>query len=62
MSHWNKLLKGSLVRWLLTERPESVEALQSFDHPFGYRFDPGSSLLAGSNLTAVLRRQGVSDP
>ena len=26
VSHWNKLLKGSLVRWLLTEQPDGPEA------------------------------------
>ena len=39
VSHWNKLLKGSLVRWLLLEQPAGPEALGSFHHPLGYRLD-----------------------
>ncbi len=55
VSHWNKLLKGSLVRWLLTEQPEGPEALVDFRHPLGYRFDAGASDLSGAEATAVLR-------
>jgi uncharacterized protein len=55
ISHWNKLLKGSLVRWLLTERPPGPERLDSFRHPLGYRLDPRTSVLAGPVATAVLR-------
>jgi cytoplasmic iron level regulating protein YaaA (DUF328/UPF0246 family) len=56
VSHWNKLLKGSLVRWLLTEQPiGGPEVLWDFRHPLGYRFDPGASLLEGRVATAVLR-------
>ena len=55
VSHWNKLLKGSLVRWLLTEQPAGPEALGDFRHPLGYRFDPGASSLDGRVATAVLR-------
>src|SRR5690606_12094601 len=47
VSHWNKLLKGALVRWLLVERPAGPEALVTFEHPAGYRFDPSSSDLGG---------------
>lgn len=55
VSHWNKLLKGSLVRWLLAEQPEGPEALVDFRHPLGYRFDAGASDLSGAEATAVLR-------
>ncbi len=55
VSHWNKLLKGSLVRWLLTEQPAGPEALGDFHHPLGYRFDPRESCLDGSVATVVLR-------
>jgi uncharacterized protein len=55
VSHWNKLLKGSLVRWLLTEQPAGAEALPGFEHPLGYRFDPASSDLTGREATVVLR-------
>lgn len=56
VSHWNKLLKGSLVRWLLTEEPGGPEALEGFDHPLGYRFDPVASALGGALAAVVLRQ------
>ena len=55
VSHWNKLLKGALVRWLLLERPAGPEALATFEHPAGYRFDPSSSDLGGTDATVVMR-------
>lgn len=56
VSHWNKLLKGSLVRWLLTAQPTEATDLAGFDHPLRYRFDPASSVLDGPVVRAVLRR------
>ena len=32
VSHWNKLLKGSLVRWLLTDQVGSVRDVVAVDH------------------------------
>ena len=55
VSHWNKLLKGSLVRWLLTEQPAGPEELGDFRHPLGYRFDRRASSLDGRVATVVLR-------
>ena len=55
VSHWNKLLKGSLVRWLLTEQPSGPEALGSFRHPLGYRLDRRASDLHGATAAVVLR-------
>jgi cytoplasmic iron level regulating protein YaaA (DUF328/UPF0246 family) len=57
VSHWNKLLKGSLVRWLLTEQPGGPEELGRFEHPLGYRFDAEASTLGGP-VAAVVLRQG----
>jgi len=57
VSHWNKLLKGSLVRWLLTARPSEPSELAAFHHPLGYELDPVSSALDGATATAVLRRR-----
>ncbi|MEO7429163.1 MAG: peroxide stress protein YaaA [Acidimicrobiales bacterium] len=57
VSHWNKLLKGSLVRWLLAEQPSGVEALASFEHPLRYRFDARASSLDGAVVQAVLRQR-----
>lgn len=56
VSHWNKLLKGSLVRWILTDRPEGPEELGAFQHPLGYRFDPEASRLADDAAMVVLRQ------
>ena len=65
VSHWNKLLKGSLVRWLLTEQPAGPEALGAFRHPLGYRFDRRASSLDGpsrrpSSSAAPRRLSAVS--
>jgi hypothetical protein len=56
VNHWNKLLKGSLVRWLLTEQPAGPEALAGFEHPLGYRLDPAASALDGREAAVVLRQ------
>lgn len=55
VSHWNKLLKGALVRWVLTARPADAAALAGFEHPLGYRLDEAASVLDGPIATAVLR-------
>ena len=55
VSHWNKLLKGSLVRWLLTEQPVGPEAIGGFRHPLGYHFDRRASNLDGDVAAVVLR-------
>lgn len=57
VSHWNKLLKGSLVRWLLAHPAAGPDQLGSFDHPLGYRFDPEGSDLDCA-VAAVVLRQG----
>lgn len=48
VNHWNKLLKGSLVRWLAAHPRATVEDLAGFDHPQGYRFDPAATVAEGS--------------
>lgn len=55
VSHWNKLLKGSIVRWLAESGEVDPAALAGFDHPQGYRFDPESSVLGTRLSTVVLR-------
>lgn len=56
VTHWNKLLKGSLVRWLLTAQPTELPALAAFDHPLGYRFDEDATVMDGDLATVVLRQ------
>lgn len=40
VSHWNKLLKGALVRHVLATGADEPDALAHFEHPLGYRYDP----------------------
>jgi cytoplasmic iron level regulating protein YaaA (DUF328/UPF0246 family) len=40
VSHWNKPLKGALVRHLLIEPPGDIGDLTSWRHPSGIRLDP----------------------
>ena len=56
VSHWNKLLKGSLVRWLAITGATDPEALAAFDHPQGYRFDPLASDLVADPNVVVFRQ------
>lgn len=57
VSHWNKLLKGSLVRWLLLHPGAGVDDLVGLDHPQGYRYDPASTERQGAT-TAITFRAG----
>ena len=40
VSHWNKLLKGALVRHVVGHGLDDPAGLVDFDHPEGYRYDP----------------------
>lgn len=40
VSHWNKLLKGALVRHLLEHPDHGPDELASWQHPLGYRIAP----------------------
>ena len=50
VSHWNKLLKGALVRHVLATGADEPDALAAFEHPEGYRYDP--------SLTEEAERRG----
>ena len=54
VSHWNKLLKGALVRHILTERPAGPENLAGWEHPSGYRVDLVASRLDDDPALLVL--------
>lgn len=54
VSHWNKLLKGALVRHLLTERPRGPADLAGWAHPSGYCVDLEASRLGRGDDPAVL--------
>lgn len=55
VNHWNKLLKGSLVRWLATHPGVAVDDLASFDHPLGYQYDPALTVRDGANTAITFR-------
>lgn len=57
VSHWNKLLKGALVRHLVTTGLDEPEGLVDFVHPAGYRYDPGGSHLDADPAVVVLRQR-----
>jgi len=58
VSHWNKLLKGSLVRWLAETGASSVDALEGFDHPQGYVWDPLATVQDDTVTRLVFRQHG----
>jgi hypothetical protein len=60
VSHWNKLLKGALVRHILTERPSGPEDLAGWDHPSGYRVDAAASRLDDRPASLVLSEAVVA--
>lgn len=55
VSHWNKLLKGSIVRWLAETGSRDPLALADLDHPQGYRLDPAATVDDGRSVALVLR-------
>ncbi|MCU1352286.1 MAG: hypothetical protein JWM05_1495 [Acidimicrobiales bacterium] len=57
ISHWNKLLKGSLVRWLVATGSTDPADLPAFDHPLGYQFDPSASDLRADPVQVVMRQR-----
>ena len=56
VSHWNKLLKGSIVRWLVETGSTDPGALADLDHPQGYVLDEASSSF-GPDLAELVLRQ-----
>ncbi len=54
VAHWNKLLKGALVRWLLAHPSAGPEDLGEWDHPLGYRLDPARTERGPGGTTLVL--------
>lgn len=51
INHWNKLLKGSLVRHLLAKQTVDPDALGDFRHPHGYEYRPALSVVDGRAIT-----------
>jgi hypothetical protein len=58
VNHWNKLLKGALVRFILTTGADEPDALGEFTHPEGYVYDPTlTEVVDGRVLIAMVRPQ-----
>jgi len=56
VSHWNKLLKGALVRHVLDTQLTDPDGLRSFRHPEGYVYDPSLTVeRAGRTAVAFVR-------
>lgn len=58
VAHWNKLLKGALVRHLVREQVARPEELADWDHPAGYRFDAAASIVEGDRTALTFVREG----
>jgi uncharacterized protein len=54
VAHWNKLLKGALVRHVLDHAITDPHDLDGWEHPSGYRLDPKLSDLTEPVATVVL--------
>lgn len=57
VSHWNKLLKGSIVRWLVEGGGPEPEALSTFRHPQGYELDERATEIDGRHESLVMRER-----
>lgn len=56
VNHWNKLLKGALVRHVLTTQLTDPDGLTSFAHPEGYVYDPSLTEERGGRVVLALVR------
>ena len=54
VSHWNKLLKGALVRHVLAHQLVEVDDLAGFEHPLGYRYAPHLTQVADGGLRVAV--------
>lgn len=58
VSHWNKLLKGALVRHILATQLDDLDGLIDFDHPEGYRYRPDlTEQRNGATVVALVARR-----
>lgn len=54
VSHWNKLLKGALVRHVLDTQLREPDGLAGFEHPQGYVYRPELTETVGGRTTVTL--------
>ena len=57
VAHWNKLLKGALVRRLLLDPVDDPRDLAGWRHPAGYRLDLRASQLGDDPALGVFRER-----
>jgi cytoplasmic iron level regulating protein YaaA (DUF328/UPF0246 family) len=60
VSHWNKLLKGALVRHVLTTQLTEPDGLAAFRHPEGYVYDPSLTVERGGRTEVAFVRPAPS--
>jgi cytoplasmic iron level regulating protein YaaA (DUF328/UPF0246 family) len=60
VSHWNKLLKGALVRHVVEHRLVDPDGLAGFRHPQGYRYRPELTEEEGGRLVVSMVADRVS--
>lgn len=56
VNHWNKLLKGALVRFILETGADEPDALADFAHPEGYVYDPSLAETTDNRIIVVMAR------
>jgi len=56
VNHWNKLLKGALVRYIIATGADEPAALVKFRHPEGYRYDKSLTQIATNGVTVCMVR------
>jgi uncharacterized protein len=54
VSHWNKLLKGSLVRHVVDRQLTEPDGLVEFSHPQGYAYRPDLTVTDGDRTVVSL--------
>ena len=54
VSHWNKLLKGALVRHIVATPLIDPDGLREFTHPQGYRYRPELTVIESGRTVVSL--------
>jgi cytoplasmic iron level regulating protein YaaA (DUF328/UPF0246 family) len=54
VSHWNKLLKGALVRHVVGRQLRDPDGLADFEHPQGYAYRPDLTTVDGDRTVVSL--------
>ena len=60
VSHWNKLLKGALVRHVVGHQLNDPDGLTDFEHPQGYRYRPDLTVEAGGRTVVSMVAERTS--